>query len=259
MSYDRPTARTYTYRIDLDDRKAFRKINVLESLDADYWITKLHKSKVPTHGNGRHFGYVFYQSKEHWDYERNEMVGGTIPGLGKYRYSLEWETCPLGPHGSGLEMRNANGGGTKIRGESFVGIDDPRIPNYIPVDFVVPWTPTEIKAIAAGESVANKTDYRYTEPLPQGTYVTRRPDDLDAEHGPKAFAEELRDAEIDGIEKAERAVEEFVDKCPHDHTVTTGRENNEVAFCEDCQRGWDGPEFEYDQEQGNLTVVGSVA
>jgi hypothetical protein len=259
MSYTKPTPRTYTYRIDLDDRKAFRKINVLDALDAEYWITKLHRSQVPTVGNGRHFGFVFYQSKEHFDHDRNEMVGGTIPGLSKYRYSLEWEPCPLGPMGSALEMRNANGGGTRIKGRSPVGTSDPRIPNDIPVDFTVPYTPTEIKKIAEGEPVDNKSDYRYSEYLAQGSYVTRHPDVLENGRGESAFNDLLQMAETDGFEKAREAVHEYESECDHAHTVTTGRENNDVAYCEDCGRGWDRPEFEHDSENDDLTVVGSVA
>jgi hypothetical protein len=240
----RKTARSYTYRIPLDDRKALRKINVLDSLNSDYWIAKLNKSRdVPTAGSGRHFGYIFYESKEHFDYDRNEMVGGSIPGLHKYRYSLNWEPFP---EDSLLEMRNANGGGTRIRGERHVGFSDPRLSDYVPIDTAVPWTPTEIKAMFDGEPVPDKIHYSYDHP------------EIPASEARDMLRDELRMAERAGIEEVYAALEEYVDNCDHSHVVTTGREYGDVAFCENCGRGWEGPEFEYDQNHDNLRVVGSV-
>lgn len=241
----RRTPRSYTYRIPLDDRKALRKINVLESLHDDYWIHQLDKSRhVPTHGSGRHFGYVFYESKEHFDYERNEMVGGTIPGLHEYRYSLEWRPFP---EDSLLEMRNGNSGGTRIRGERHVGFSDPRLSDYVPIDTAVPWTPTEIEAMFDGEPVPDKINWSYDYP------------EIPASEARDLLGAELRKAEKAGIEEVYAALEEYVDNCDHGHVVTTGREYGDVAYCEDCGRGWDGPEFEYDRDNGDLRVVGSVA
>ncbi|QSG06371.1 hypothetical protein [Halapricum desulfuricans] len=237
-----PTPRTYTYRIPIDDRKALRKINVLDSLHADYWIDKIDKRRhVPTAGNGRHFGYVFYQSKEHFDYDRNELVGGTIPGLHKYRYSLDWEPFP---EDSLLEMRNANGGGTRIRGERFVGFSDPRLSDYVKIDTTVPWTPTEIKKMFDGEPVPNKVEYGHKIP------------EIDADTAQKLLRGLLEEAKQDGIEAAYESLHEYVENCDHDHVVTTDRKYGDVAYCEDCGHGWDAHDFEY--ERADLTVVGSV-
>jgi hypothetical protein len=244
MSYSRPKPRTYTYRIPIDDRKALRKINVLDSLHDDYWIDQIDKRRnVPTYGSGRHFGFIFYQSQEHFDYDRNEMVGGTIPGLHKYRYSLEWEPFP---EDSLLEIRNANGGGTRIRGERFVGFSDPRLSDYVPIDTAVPWTPTEIQAMFDGESVPDKIHYTYDHP------------EISASEARDLLQGELHKAERAGIEEVYAALEEYVDNCDHNHVVTTGRKHANVAYCEDCGRDWEGPEFEYDRDHDELTVVGSV-
>jgi hypothetical protein len=245
MNYEtnRRTARTYRYRVDLDDRKALRKINVLDSLNSDYWIGKIHKSNVPTAGSGRHWGYIFYESKEHFDHERNEMVGGTIPGLHKYRYSLDW--VPF-PNDSLLEMRNANGGGTRIKGERRVGFSDPRLSDYVPIDTAVPWTPTEIEAMFDGEPVPDKMNYTYDHP------------EIEADEARELLREELRTAERIGVEEVYAALEEYVDNCDHDHVIETG-DRQIAGWCEDCGRDWEQPEFEYDQENGNLQVVGTDA
>lgn len=247
MSYNnRRKPRTYTYRVDIEDSKALRKINYLDALSDDYWITKLHSNNVPTAGNGRHFGFVFYQSKEHFDYDRNEMVGGTIPGLAEYRYSLEWETLedPDRIHGR-LEMKNASRGGTRIRGERHVGFSDPRLSDYVPIDTVVPFTPTEIKAMLDGEPVPDKVNFSHDPP------------EIPASEARDLFREELKAAERVGIERVYEALEEYIEDCDHKHVVTTGREHSEVAFCEDCDRDWDAPEFDYDRENDDLRVVGS--
>ena len=201
----RRTPRSYTYRVPIDDSKALRKINVLDSLHADYWIDKIHTSKVPTAGNGRHFGHVFYRSKERYDWKEDKMVGGTIPGLGKYRYSLEWQRCPAGDR---LEMRNANGGGTKIRGEIYTPTEEPMIPNWVPIDIVVEWTPSEIKNM-----------------FEHGVDV----------HGSDStlLREALNWAVEDSLDELEQKLWEYRNnECDHEHVVETGREYGDVAYCE---------------------------
>jgi hypothetical protein len=239
---DRPPARTFTYRIDLDDRRAIRKIHRLDSLVDDYWITKLPKQRVPTFGSGRHWGFIFYQSTEHWDYDRNEMVGGTIPGLHKYRYSLEWEPCPAD---SLLEMRNATGGGTKIRGEQYVGYEDPRLPDYVPINTVVPWTPTEIEAMFDGEPVPDKVNYTYDMP------------EIAADTARDLFQGEIRAARRDGMAKVKEALNEYIENCDHKHAIDVQDSVSVAGYCEDCGYEWiDSAEMQYDLEQSNLSVVG---
>lgn len=236
--------RSYSYRIPIDDRKALRKINVLDSLHDDYWIDQLNKRReVPTAGSGRHFGYIFYKSQEHFDYERNEMVGGTIPGLHKHRYSLEWRPFP---EDSLLEMRNGNSGGTKIRGEQHVGFSDPRLSDYVPIDTTVPWTPTEIKSIFDGESVPDKLNYTHNHP------------EIPANEARDLLRDELQAAKKDGIETVYEALREYENNCDHDHVLETDRKYGDAAFCEDCGRGWDKAEFEYEMEKENLRVIGSI-
>ena len=247
MSYNRRKPRTYTYRIDIEDNKALRKINYLDSLVDDYWITELHRNNIPTAGNGRHYGFLFYQSKEHFDYERNEMVGGTIPGLSEYRYSLEWRPLsdPDRIHGR-LKMKNASRGGTRIRGERYVGFENPRLSDYVPIETVVPWTPTEIEAMLDGEPVPNKVEFSHDPP------------EIDASRALELFRKELRMAEEDGARRAQEALEQFVDDCEHQHVIETNQKKWDVAYCEDCDRTWEKPEFDYDRTHDNLRVVGTV-
>jgi len=235
--------REYTYRVPLDDRRAIRKIHRLESLDTGYWIHEVPTRDIPNRNAVKNWSVKFYKSRETRDFETDEIVGGTIPGLHKYRYSLEWERTP---ETELLEMRNGNRGGTKIKGEKYVGTSDPRLPNYAPVSTTVPWTPTEITAMFDGNPVPDRVNY------------THEPPDSDAETARREYRNLIRQAAKDGLEECRGVIAEMVENCDHDHVVTTGRNRNEVAFCEDCQRDWDDPEFEYDQERGNLTVVGSV-
>lgn len=237
---NRRKPRTYTYRVSLDDRKALRKINVLDSLNSDYWITELSRRDLPAAGNGRHFGYVFYQSQEHFDYDQNKMVGGTIPGLEDYRYSVEWKPCPID---SGLEMKNGNSGGTKIKGETFLGTHDPRLSDYVPIEVTVPWTPTEIIGMYNGEPVPDRLNYSH------------EPPEIDAETALDQLREEMHWAEQDGFEEMQEALYEYEENCDHDHVLETGHEYGDVAACEDCGRGWEHHDFE--AEKSNLTVVGS--
>lgn len=239
----RQQPRSFTYRIPLDDRQARRKVNRLDSLHDGYHIHKIHTNNVPNGKAIRHWGAVFYKSIETRDFETDEMQGGTIPGLHKYRYSLEWEPTP---ETELLEMRNANGGGTKIKGEQHIGTSDPRLPDYAPVDTVVPWTPTEIEAMFDGEPVPNKVDYSYDPP------------EIEASEARDKYHELIRWAARDGMDECERLLAEQVEACDHDHVVTTGRDYGDVAYCEDCGRGWERPEFQYDEDAGNLTVVGEV-
>lgn len=233
-SSNRRTARTFTYKIPLDDRHALRKINVLDSLHADYFVYKLDaKREVPTYDAVRDAGYVYYQSKESFDYDRNQMVGGTIPALSDYRVSLSWQQYP---DDSLLKMRNSTNGGTEITGERHVGFSDSRISDYVNIETVVKFTPTEIEAVFNGDDLSQ----------------------IDASEAREIIRDELRAAEKRGIEDAYKALEDFVANCDHTHVLLTNRDYGDVAFCEDCGRDWDRIEFQHDQENDNLQVVGSV-
>lgn len=237
--YERPTTRTYTYRVPLDDSRAMRKINRLQSLDTGYSIHKLHNSNVDTHGNGRHFGMVFYESTER--IVDGDKQGGTIPGLHKYRYSLDWQNFP----GRGrLEMRHANGGGTRIKGDVYVGTSDPRLPNRIPIDTGVPWTPTEIEAMYNDEPVPNKDDYSHDPP------------EIPGEEAVEKIQQTLHWAEEEGFEQVRSELHEMISNCDHDHVVNNeGR--RDTYYCEDCGREWQAREWEHGENGADRgTVVG---
>lgn len=231
--------RTFTYRIPLDDSKANRKIHMLDVLHDDYWITELHKNKVPNGRAVKNWDCVFYQSKEHRDFDTDKMVGGTLPGLAEYRYSLEWEPSP---ETELLEIRHANGGGTKIRGTKFVGTDDPRLPDYAPVDTTVPWTVGEVKAMFDGEPVPDKLNYTNDAP------------EIPAAEAREQYREEIEWAARDGLRECEKKLHEYVENCDHDHAIETIR----GGFCEDCGRDWDGHDFRIAKDRDRLTVVGAV-
>lgn len=258
MSYNnRRKPRSYVYRIPLDDRTALRKINVYESLREKFWIRKLKDSEVPNVNATKNWSVAFYESKEHFDHDTNQMVGGTIEGLEEYRYSLDWEPHP---ETSLLEMKYVSGG-SKIRGEQYLGTSDPRLPNYVPVEFTVPWTPNEIKKMYNGEPVENKTNYSYREELPGGKYVRRRPDELEDGHGRMAFQEQLRYAEEEGFEKLKKKLHEHMENCDHDHVVEEYSEyiDRTEGYCEDCGKSWENEdELEYAKENEDLTVVSSA-
>jgi len=215
MSFQTQKPRTFTYRIPLDDKKALRKVRICDRLNDDYWITKLPSNKVPTGKAVRNWACVFYQSTEHHDWETDELVGGTIPGLHEYRFSLDWVPTP---ESELLEMKNANGGGTRIRGEKFIGTHDPRLPDYAPVDTVVPWTPTEIEAMYRGESVPDKMNYTHDAPP------------LPAENALRQFREEIEISAREGLDDLEEQLWEYIQNCGHKHTD----ESHGVEFCEDC-------------------------
>jgi len=237
----RQKPRSYTYRIPLNDKKAMRKVRRLEILDSGYWIAEIPDRDVPNVNAVKNWAVKFYESKEHRDFETDKMVGGTIPGLHKYRYSLEWRPTP---ETELLEMKNASNGGTKIRGEKFVGTHDPRLPDYAPVSTTVPWTPTEIEAMFDGEPVPNKADYTHDHPT------------MDADMARAEYRRLIETAAEIGLEECERLLAEHVENCDHDHVLTTDRSYGDAAFCEDCGRGWDRHDFDY--EKDDVTVVGTA-
>jgi hypothetical protein len=237
---NRKKPRSYTYRVPLDDKKALRKIHRLQAIGG-WIINKIHKNNVPNGKAVRHWDVIFYESTEYRDLETDELIGGTIPGLGNYQYSFDWEPTP---ETEMLEMRNANQGGTRIKGEQFVGTSDPRLSDYVPVDTVVPWTPTEIKAMFDGESVPDKLNYR------------RNPPELNAKEALEKYHLEIQAAIREGIEEQDRRLIEYVENCDHSHVVDL-QDDHDAGYCEDCGHVWhDNEEMQAAVENGEASIVG---
>lgn len=215
-----------------DDREALRKINSLQSLHDDYRIVRLSGRDIPD--SARHWGYVFFRSKETVDHAERETKGGTIPGLGEYRYSLEWESFPGNFPGSvNLEMNNANGGGTKLRGEMMVGTHDPRLPDKPHITTTVPWTPTELKTIYEdGEAIPNKWEYSSDPPM------------MDASDAKHVIREHLQDEANRRLDELEEELRAYERECEHEHVIKSNGEIGIVAHCEDCGRGFEAHELE---------------
>lgn len=174
----RRTPRTYTYAIPMDDTRAMSKVRVLEKTHPDYHIYKPRRKEIAV-DRVKYLGIVFYSSRETYDYDRDTMVGGTLPGLSEYRFSLEWEKAPFGPGRLGaLEMKAGPKGGTHIRGEIYTGH---YLGKYTPIDTVVDFTPTEVR---------------------------------NNPHDPELQAE-LQHAEQEGMDAVEEAHREYQDDCPH--------------------------------------------
>lgn len=244
MSLHQEKTREYTYRIDIDDSRAMRKIHRLQALDSGYHIYEIPDRDVPNKNAAHNWGFKYYKSKEMRDFETGNITGGTIPGLGKYRYSLEWEATP---DTNRLEMRHANGGGTKIKGRQHLGTSDPRLPNDVPVDTVVPWTPGEIKDMFDGEPVPNRVDYSHDPP------------DMTAGDAQEKYRDLIRQAMRDGLKRCKQELQEYVENCDHDHVVTTEKAYQPEAYCEDCGREWiHADELEACEQNGELTIVGEV-
>lgn len=238
--------RSFTYRIPGDDSKAHRKINVLDSLHADYYISRIPSSKIPNGNAVKNWGHQFFESREHFDYDRNEMVGGVIPGLAKYRYSREWEPTP---ETELLEMKHGRSGGTKIRGEWHIGTSDPRLPDYAPIDTVVPWTPGEIRTMYDGRSVPDQEKSHMDDPP-----------EISAADARDQFRALIELAAQQGMDKCEKKLEEYIENCEHKiiaqkQTSGQGRDY-ETGYCEDCGRTFDRMELEFGVDSGELSVIG---
>jgi hypothetical protein len=210
------TNRDYLYRIPLDDRRAIRKVNRLDSLGMR-WINKVHHSTV----GGREVmpcPYVFYETVD---------GSGHIPGLKKYVYSKQWEKFP---HDGLLEMRHANGGGTKIRGERHVGHD---LATYVWVDFVTPFTPGDIKKMYDGDSVP---DPRYGD---RGK-ARRNGRMLEADEAMHRLNDDFHWAEQDAIDEIEEEFHEkrweALEECDHgDGQYLERGAGAHEAFCHKCE------------------------
>lgn len=240
---NRPTRSTYTYRIPLDDTAAMLRLRRFMR-KSEYFITELSNRDVPNSRAKKNWACVFYQSKETRGDQIDKLEGGTIPGLEEYRHSLKWKPTP---ETELLEMRHANGGGTKIRGEQFLGTHDPRLPDYVPVNTTVPWTPGEIRDMFNGEPVPDKTKKR------------KDPPEIEAQAAINRYHGMIETAKRDGFKEVKQKLREFEKECDHDHVVTTDS-SFQVAYCEDCGIEWeDKRELDAVVEAGEATVVGNIA
>lgn len=232
--------RTYTYRIPLDDRSAFRKIHALQRLNADYHIFEVPKRDVPNWDAARHWDFKFYASRETIDHSTQGRKGGTIPGLSEYRYSLDWEEFPGNFPGSiNMEMKNHQKGGTKLRGTVNVGTSDPRLPDAPHIETHVGLTPTELKRLFNdNEAVPNKFEY------------TTNPPKIEPGEAQDRLCKLLDRVAHDKLDELEEQLIEYMEQCTHDHVLSTERQYGCVAYCEDCGKGFD----EYDVEHENITV-----
>lgn len=227
--------RTYTYRIPLDDTAAMLRLRRFERKE-EYFITEHSDRDVPNVNAVKNWGCVFYRSKETRGDYPDEFEGGAIPEMGEYRHSLDWEPTP---ETELLEMKRSSDGGTKIRGEQFMGTSDTRLPDYVPVETTVPWTPGEIEAMFNGEDVPNKADYHHDPPM------------MDAELARAEYRRLIEMEMRDGFEEMKERLYEAEEECDHDHAIETKR----GGYCEDCGREWHD---ERDMEVDEATIVGTA-
>lgn len=128
---------------------------------------------------------------------------GHIKGMKEYAISPNWEKVPYSR--GKKEMTNANGGGTKIREETYTGEEY----GTINVEYHIDATPTEIKD--AFENGVNEAEISHK--MQEARY----------------WAVEERIDEINEARwKAQR-------ECKHHHVVKEGS-GNLLGYCEDCHR-----------------------
>jgi hypothetical protein len=209
-------------------------------------IRELKDSEVPNSRAVRHWSCVFYESTETRGDQLDQTEGGVIPGLHEYRYSLDWEPTP---ESELIEMRHANGGGTRLKGEYHVGTSDPRLSDYVPIDMTVGWTPGEIKKMYDGEDVPNKVDYSHDPPMMEASEARDKFRRL-----VQNYAHEV------GFEKLREALHEHMENCDHDHVVKDEAKYRPEGYCEDCGKEWVEPQTLNESiEAGEATVVGTTA
>jgi len=241
---NRETKSSYTYRVPWDDNRAMRKIHRLRVLDSGYDIHEIPDRDVPNVNAVKNWAVSFYESREMRDFETDELTGGTIPGLHEYRYSLDWKPTP---ESELIEMKHANGGGTRLKGEYFLGTHDPRLSDYAPIDLTIAWTPGEIEAMYDGEDVPNKLDYSHDPPM------------MDANKARNKFRRLIQvHAHETGFKKMQDALHEHEENCDHDHAIEdeSSIRDRSTFYCEDCGRTW---EDQVMMENDEATVVGTTA
>lgn len=202
------------YRIPLDDSRAQRKINLLQSLSAGFSISRVAKRNVPASDLVRDTGYVYYQSRETWDYDADGYIGGVIPSLSDYRYSWDWEKFPDRAY-SGLRMKRGRSGETVIEGEVASRYSqDSLIPRYVHIRGSLPYTVGEIRRI-------------YEENL--GEEI-------------EAIDEEIYWTLEARVEEIKEEIIAMQDSCTH--RIIEFDSEFRGGYCEDCQREFDDFEME---------------
>lgn len=150
-----------------------------------------------------------------------------IKGMKKYALSPDWQKVPFSR--GKAEMKHDNGGGTKIRAKERISEKY----GEVTVKFHINSTPGEV--VDAFENGVNEDEV--TEQIREAKHWAI-----------EDKMEELRQAEADAI-----------DECDHQHVIRNERAGD-IAYCEDCPKGWHDPlEFEYQEENDELTVVGTTA
>ena len=230
------------YRVPLDEKWALMRIRRFQN-KSEFWIDEVPDRDVPNRNAVKNWAVKFYKSTETHGNQPGDFEGGVIPGLEEFRYSLDWEPTP---ETELIEMKRNGKGGSKLRGESFVGTHDPRLSDYVEIDTEVPWTPTEIEAMFDGEPVPDKIHYSHDPP------------EMSATKARGEYRKMIDMAEDVGFKKAMEALHEFMEDCDHDHVITMERGYGDVATCEDCGKNWDRMDFDHDRENNELTVVGSA-
>jgi hypothetical protein len=171
--------------------------------------------------------YVFYETSD---------GKGHIPGLKKYVYSRRWEKFP---DDGLLEMRYAKSGGTRIRGERYVGHD---LANYVWVDFVTRFTVGDIKKMYDGESVPDPKYHNRARARKDGRFI-------EADEAIQRLNDDFYWAEQDAIDEIEEEFHEkrweALEECDHgDGQYLERSPGGYEAFCHKC-------EFSFTREELN--------
>lgn len=206
---DNPDGRDYHYRFRANDEEAWKflkfarwKGRMIEMYPKDM---KHLRTKI-----------------DHVTFKTYDKMG-YIKSMKQYATSPSWQKVP---HSRGkMEMRNANGGGSKIRAEEYTGEKW----GTVNVEFHIDATPSEVTD--AFENGVNE-------------------DSIHSEiQSSKHWAVE------DKIDELRERLAEAQRECSHEHVIDEGFGATE-AYCEDCGMEWvDSHEFEADVEANNVTVV----
>jgi hypothetical protein len=199
--------KNYLYRIPLDDARAIRKVNYLDSLGVRF-VARINHTKVGGRDTIDERAVAYYKTID---------GKGQLPGLGNYLYSESWEKFP---HDGRLEMRHGSGGGARIRGDRHVGNEMFR---YVWVDFTSRFTPGDIKRIYDGKEVPDP-NYSVRSEAPR----------IDADDAIQQLHDELHWAEED-------ALDELLDAYHADRR--TALRTCDHGFGEYLERGYGGHDY----------------
>lgn len=138
--FGRPNGRNYHYKIPLDDSRALRKVRIADKIKGRFI------ERNPTDCSLYHVTFKTHDNK------------GPISGVEEYQHSEQWESPFTKSRYSGLEVRYANNGGTKVKGTVVnygeVGRND------IVVNTTIDMTLGEVKKAANHESDELYNEFR---------------------------------------------------------------------------------------------------